>query len=293
MDRTEDEDSSTSASTPYEERDDDDHSEHSNESYHATVERAPAKTAAPDAVTQQNAGDFENHDQRVRIKGHLNREMMDSCMGQVYYCAAPGWQPCFDGPFSDSKFVVTYHNQNDEFLMDEQTYACIGHNTTVDDLREKMSKGPVPLKLHKKHEKEPIMLYTQVRSLKGARPSRFFNIGSPFCWRASRYRGQATAQRTSAFGDCVRRQGFQNRDPLQKLLRMTVPEFESWHTADRLELVATASGDTLTLLNREWQYRRRHNRTGVCLGSPEPEKSTPLSTRPCWARPPSGRTAPR
>ena len=57
--------------------------------------------------------------------------------------------------------MIHYHNENDEFQMDEQTVACIGNNTTVHSLREKMSEGPVPLKLHETHEKDTIMLYTR------------------------------------------------------------------------------------------------------------------------------------
>jgi len=46
--------------------------------------------------------------------------------------------------------------------MDRETFACIGRNTTLDSLREKMSKGPVPLKLLNKDNatKKPITLYT-------------------------------------------------------------------------------------------------------------------------------------
>ena len=45
--------------------------------------------------------------------GHLDRKVMHSCMGPVFYKGI-GWQPCFDGTLSDSKFVVTYHNENGE-----------------------------------------------------------------------------------------------------------------------------------------------------------------------------------
>ena len=77
------------------------------------------------------AGEREHHDQRVRRQGHLDRKVLDSCMGPVYYCDAPGWCACFDGKFSDSKYVIHYHNENDEFQMDKQTVACIGRNVTV------------------------------------------------------------------------------------------------------------------------------------------------------------------
>ena len=92
--------------------------------------------------------------------GHLDRKVIDSCMGEVYY-RGKGWCACFDGTLSDSEYVIHYHNENDEFQMDMETVACIGRNTTIDSLQKKMSEGPLPLKLYKEHEKETIMLYTR------------------------------------------------------------------------------------------------------------------------------------
>ena len=42
------------------------------------------------------------HTKRVPIRGHLERKVMDSCMGQLYY-RGKGWQPCFAGTLSDSE----------------------------------------------------------------------------------------------------------------------------------------------------------------------------------------------
>ena len=116
-------------------------------------------TAAFDNVRWRK-GEREHHDQRVSIKGHLNRKVLSSCMGPLYYHGS-GWCACYDGTLNDSKYMIHYHHENDEFQMDKQTVACIGRNSTVASLEKKMSDGPVPLTLREDHEKETIMLYTR------------------------------------------------------------------------------------------------------------------------------------
>ena len=57
-------------------------------------------TAAFESIRWRD-GEREKHDQRVRISGHVDRKVIDSCMGEVYY-RGTGWCACFDGTLSDS-----------------------------------------------------------------------------------------------------------------------------------------------------------------------------------------------